>query len=421
MNDQNTKTPTSKAWLQKLKEESWEAELLVSAIAIFGTFKLLGLVDWTTNVFINLLPPAQYRIGYAIVFFGLFAISILASMFVIHFFLRAYWIGLVGLNSVFPDYGIEDSMYSKIYTKKIIEFLPKLKKSIDEVDELCSVIFSAAFTFLLMYAYMAFFSSIYILLYNFLAEFIPSYILLIPLIILISLLIFQIVFSIYANLKSNKEKSNLQLFLFKIMKFVSKIMYGPLYKSILQVSMIFSSNFKKKKKLSYLMIAFVFSGTFVAIYQIGQTNIPYLISYKKHFSATKLQANFYENNNTKNTYLLNPEIESDILKTSIIKIFIPLYMHEKKIRKDICNYEKDGLTKLEEDELLLKCYSKYNTISINNTKINTDFLRYIHPRTHQFGVITYINTNNLPFGKNSITVEKGSGVKWKIPFYYASN
>lgn len=67
-------------------------------------------------------------------------------MFVIHF-LRAYWIGLVGLNSVFPDYSIEDSVYSKIYTEKILSILPKLEDSIKKVDELCSVIFSAAFTF----------------------------------------------------------------------------------------------------------------------------------------------------------------------------------------------------------------------------------------------------------------------------------
>ncbi len=416
-----TEKKTAKGWLQKLKEESWEAELLVSAIAIFGTFKLLGVIDWITNTFIDLLYPEQYLIGYVIVFFGLFAISILASMFVIHFFLRAYWIGLVGLNSVFPDYGIEDSIYSKIYTEKIINLLPKLKSSIEEVDELCSVIFSAAFTFLLMYTYMGFFSSIYILLYNTLADYIPSYILLIPLILLFFLFIFQIVFSIYANLKSNKEKKKVQIFLFRIMKFLSIIMYGPLYKSILQVSMIFSSNFKKKKRLSYLMIVFLFSGSFVAIYQIEQTNIPYLISYKKYFSSTKLQANFYEVNNTKNTYLLTPEIESDILKNTIVKVFIPLFTHEKKIRKNICEFEKENITKQEEDLLLLECYNQYLSIFVNNTKIASDFLRYTHPRTKQFGVITYIKLNNLDFGKNNITIKKGSGVTWKIPFYYAIN
>ncbi len=31
-------------WLQKLKEESWEAELLLYAIAMFGTFQLFDAV-----------------------------------------------------------------------------------------------------------------------------------------------------------------------------------------------------------------------------------------------------------------------------------------------------------------------------------------------------------------------------------------
>ena len=104
---QNTTTENSNNWLQKLKNESWEAELLVSAIAIFGTFQLFKVIDFITNMFINLLSPDQYYIGYFITFFGLIAISILAAMFVIHFFLRAYWVGLVGFNSVFPDYSLK--------------------------------------------------------------------------------------------------------------------------------------------------------------------------------------------------------------------------------------------------------------------------------------------------------------------------
>jgi len=51
----------SKKWLQKLKDESWEAELLVSAIAIFGTFQLFKVVDWSTNKFIDLLTHDTER------------------------------------------------------------------------------------------------------------------------------------------------------------------------------------------------------------------------------------------------------------------------------------------------------------------------------------------------------------------------
>ncbi|WNW01461.1 hypothetical protein RRF68_10735 [Tenacibaculum sp. HL-MS23] len=177
--NKNISKEPSNGWIQRLKEESWEAELLVSAIAIFGTFKLFDIVSWATNFFIDVLNPNQYFIAYFIVTFGLLAVSMLAAMFVIHFVLRAYWIGLVGLNSVFPDYSIEDSVYSKIYTKKILEVLPKLKESIQKTDELCSVIFSAAFTLLFMYAYMSLFASVYLFVYNLLSKYIASYILLI--------------------------------------------------------------------------------------------------------------------------------------------------------------------------------------------------------------------------------------------------
>jgi hypothetical protein len=209
MNDKNVDLKdSSKNWLQKLKDESWEAELLVSTISIFGAFQMFRLIDWSTNKFIDILNPNQYFIGYFIVFLGLLAISILVSMFVIHFFLRAYWIGLVGLNSVFPDYGVEDSAYSKIYTEKILAILPKLKSSIQKVDELCSVIFSAAFTFLLSYAYMALSASIYLLIFNLLSDYISSRILLIPAYILALGMLFQVVLILFQISNDSSKRKN---------------------------------------------------------------------------------------------------------------------------------------------------------------------------------------------------------------------
>lgn len=98
-------------WIQKLKDESLEAELLVSTISILGAFQLYDSIKWLTYIFIDYLSPDQYLVAYYIVFFGLIALSILIAMFSIHFIFRAYWIGLVGLNSVFEDYSIENSAY----------------------------------------------------------------------------------------------------------------------------------------------------------------------------------------------------------------------------------------------------------------------------------------------------------------------
>ena len=407
---EKSNTSNSKMWLQKLKDESWEAELLVSAVAIFGTFKLFGIVGWSTNKFIDIVDPSLHLVAYMVVFFGLFAISILASMFVIHFCLRAYWIGLVGLNSVFPDYSIEDSAYSKIYTEKIISILPKVKDSIEKVDELCSVIFSAAFTFLLIYANAAIISSIFLLLYNAFSDSIPAIYLQIPIYAFGVLIVLQMVVTIYANLKVNHEKYVVQDYSFKINNIVSAIMFGPLYKSILQVNMIFGSNFKKKKKLVLLMIVFLLSGAFVSFYQIDNTNIIYLTNPKKYFSKDLVRSEFYKSNNKENSFLLIPEIESDIIKGKTLKVFIPLFRYENKLLKKLCNQN-------EKDKFTNECFQKYISIKVNDKEIKKDYLKYLHDRTNQFGLLTYINTDTIKSVKNTISISKGSENEWKIPFF----
>ena len=418
-----------KGWLQRLKEESWEAELLVSAIAIFGTFKLFDIIGWGTNMFIDVLNPNQYLIGYFIIAIGLLAVSILAAMFLIHFFLRAYWIGLVGLNSVFPDYSIEDSAYSKIYTEKILSILPRLKDSIQKVDELCSVIFSVAFTVLLMYAYMSVFVSLYLLVFNLMSAFVAWYILLIPAIFLLLCLLSQMVITFIANIKSNREKEKLQILSFKVNKFASKVLYGPLYKSILQVTMIFGSNFKKKKALIYLLLSFLFLGIFVFGNQITKTNIFYLIVHKKYFNSTKVYSSFYKNDNTTNTFLLTPEIESDKVETEVLKVFIPVFKHEEKMRTEFCGEDKadseESLGKRREEysKYVLNCFKKYYQVYINEEKIDVEFLRQnAHGRTNQTGIISYLDIAHLKKGMHKIEVKKQYKdteiLNWKIPFYY---
>lgn len=83
-------TENSKNWLQRLKDESWEAELLVSAVAIFAILKSFAGLDWMVIQFIDYLNPSQYAIAYFITVCGYLAIGLLGAMFVIHFTLRAY-------------------------------------------------------------------------------------------------------------------------------------------------------------------------------------------------------------------------------------------------------------------------------------------------------------------------------------------
>ena len=418
-------------WLQRLKDESWEAELLVSAIAIFGTFQLFKVVDWTTNFFIDWLPSNQHLIGYFIVTSALLAVSILVSMFVIHFFLRAYWVGLVGLNSVYPDYGLEDSAYSKIYTERILAILPKLKDSIHKVDQLCSVIFSVAFCLLLIYFYLAITCSLYLFLFNLLSDYVPKSLLLIPIGALVGFLIFQTLFGVLANLKAFKEKRRLQTFYFKTVKLGSILMFGPLYKYLLQVTMTFGSNFKKNKAMVGMILLFFLSGMFVSIYKgASSNNIVFLVNKDRLFDATKTYAGFYESENYDSSFLLGPEIQSDIIDDSLLKIFIPIYENEKRFQRKHCGtFEKDTNLSDKKNSLKIRsqyldCYHRYNHVLLNGTNVNPDYLKYYHPRTNQFGLICYVQKTNMVNGKNVLEVKKSFGddtlAEWTILFYYVS-
>ncbi|MFK7812939.1 MAG: hypothetical protein AB8B59_10620 [Maribacter sp.] len=416
-------------WLQRLKDESWEAELLVSAIAIFGSFQLFKVVDWATNFFIDKLPANQYMIGYFIVFMGLLAVSILVSMFVIHFFLRAYWVGLVGLNSVYPEYGLEDSAYSKIYTEKILSILPKLKDSLTKVDRLCSVIFSAAFCLLLIYLYGSIMASVYLIVFNMLSKYIPEYILLIPAYFIALVYIIQSIFTIISNLKKFKDNEKVQTLAFKVVKFASILMFGPLYKSLLQITMTFGSNFKKDKALVRLLLLFILSGMMVSVIQIRNTNIPYLISQDNMFNATQTYSGYYQTENESNNFLLSPEIASDIIQSNTTRLFIPIFSHDEKFEEKVCKDPEidenasELQQRMQKKTQYLECLSTYNKVFLNNKELNIDFLKYNHPKTNQFGVIGYVPLDIAKKGNNTITVKKAFEgevfSEWNIPFYYS--
>jgi len=421
---------SSKNWLERLKEESWEAELLISAIAIFGTLQLFGVIDWATNIFIDTLLPKQYLFGYGIVFGGLLAVSILVGMFIIHFTLRAYWVGLVGLNSVFPEYGLEDSAYSEIFTKKFLGILPKLKNTIHEVDELCSVIFSAAFFMLIMYLYLSLTGGVLLFLFNFLSEYINESILLIPIYILGGLFLLLSLMGIIANLKYFKENERMQNWYFYITKWGSLVMLGPFYKYLLQISMTFTTNFKKKKSLIGLIIMFIVIGFVITMRQFSNSQIPFLVNQKFYFDKTKIYSNYYKSKSDVKEFLITPQIESDIIESKITPLFIPVYSYEDNLLKNVCaEFEEnekwtDDEESLKKKEWLLNCYTEYHQIFLNGKNITTDFMKYYLPETRQYGIINYINLKEAKDGKNIIKVVKElkeNSMEWSIPFQYISS
>ena len=393
---------TSKLWLQRLKDESWEAELLVAAVSIFGTLQLFGFIEWITNQFINLFPESFYIFAYFVVFSALLAISILACMFIIHFMLRAYWVGLIGLNSVFSDYSVDDEQDSKLYMKKLVAKLPKLDHTINQADRLCSVIFSAAFGFLMAYGWMFASAALYILLANALYEYLPIYVLLIQFILLFALIIIQTILLVVCNLKRFKQSDYWHTAYAKISIFVSIFTYGPLYKPILQISSIFSSNFKHDKALVKLVLVFVLCGFGVAGVKLFSTNIPYFIATDAYNSSASIDARH----------------------DRVVEVFIPVFAVERKMYESSC----DSFTSLEEPSreerrlALGVCLQQYHEVLFNGEPVKYHLLKSEHAITKQYGAIAYVQVpDDVVDGLYKIEVKKTiyeEPKSWAIPFYY---
>ncbi|MGH8030737.1 MAG: hypothetical protein ACREO3_12480 [Arenimonas sp.] len=81
---------------------TWDMELLVSAASVFALVQLPG---WLDQLYVAVRPRLDttwdvlFRILYT---YGKIGLLILAAAFALHLAMRAYWIALVGMDSIYP-------------------------------------------------------------------------------------------------------------------------------------------------------------------------------------------------------------------------------------------------------------------------------------------------------------------------------
>lgn len=135
-------------WLEKLQQESWQLELLISGFALFGIYNSYGLIldfristmatSSTGNAsnFLFFIWSLMY-IGWRIFFINL----------LIHVILRALWIGAIGLRYVSNEIEYDQLGYTSYFENYLRESVGSYDDFIENLEKICSVLFS--FTFLL--------------------------------------------------------------------------------------------------------------------------------------------------------------------------------------------------------------------------------------------------------------------------------
>jgi hypothetical protein len=159
-----SKPNSFKKLLDRLQENSWELELLISGFAIFGLFYSLSPIAIRLNIAEN--DNNQVFVIFLVIVH--FALQILIFNLLLHILARGLWIGSLGLRYVFGDIDFEALNYSEQFTKYLQKKVGSFDSYISKLENFCSVIF--ALSFLLIFYVFSFFSLAFLIIIVFQAD-----------------------------------------------------------------------------------------------------------------------------------------------------------------------------------------------------------------------------------------------------------
>ncbi len=152
--DQNLRDTSERSRFSSLHPRTFEAELLISGAVVFGLLQVPPLI---ARLFDEALIRLEGHIR-LIAVYGLTYVTLvvygLIGAFLIHLVLRAFWIGLVGLESVFPGGVRWDQLKAgPFFVRYARRRMGPLAQIIERVDDICSLIFSFGFMIATVFAY----------------------------------------------------------------------------------------------------------------------------------------------------------------------------------------------------------------------------------------------------------------------------
>ena len=129
--------------LSRRTTPTWEVELLISGVAVFAMLQLPGWLDDQVFALEPRLGADWRQILILSYIYAKSAAVILATTFVLHLLLRARWIALVGMHSVYPEGILLDRLGLGPIQRKIEQEVDQpMPTRIERADNLATTVFA---------------------------------------------------------------------------------------------------------------------------------------------------------------------------------------------------------------------------------------------------------------------------------------
>ncbi|MBT8269916.1 MAG: hypothetical protein KJN59_11905 [Bacteroidia bacterium] len=435
---ENYKHSSFKQLLEKLQEESWQLELIISGFAIYGLFVAFDPISITVKESQN----EQQIYTFIISLVAMVSCAILIFNLLLHVILRGLWIGALGLRYVSGDIEYEKLKYSQKFTRYLSRKVGSFDKYIATLENYCSIIF--AISFLLIFYVLAF--TLIIIAIALIATFIigneelPGWLSQGFGITFMLFIIFGMILTFFDFITQGWLKKK---------QWISKI-YFPVYWvfSILTLSFLYRPlvyNFldnKFGKRLSFLLVPIYL--VILIITSLNYRTSNYLDTDQSSSSIYANSQNYEDEIDQKDEFIRGVAIPSKVIKNNFLKIFIH---YSENIESRVFDYneglkpEKDrrGLsTNIQfgtdwaslgtRDSLTreyIKTFNEIYRVEIDSVEFDNDFILAQGIRS-DLGFETYVGIKELSEGKHMLNVSRKrireEDTSWwrvaNIPFWY---
>jgi hypothetical protein len=401
----------------------WELELLISGAVVFSLLQVPGVVDGLYGRVQPHLAERAHFGAFMLYTYVKLILYTLISCFIMHLGMRAYWVGLIGLETVFP-HGVrwEDSTYGPIMTDVYRRKLGRLQPRIDAADRFCSILFPLAFTLVMVFAYSVLMLGVVTLLAFGISRLLLNgqhFALLCIAIFAVALSVPLIAWALDRWMGARLEPGS------RGDRTIRRLSLAAYYVNAMPaygtVFMTLFSNAKKGARypMMYALMAllfgfFIMKDVFMARGVVLTTDHLYLPDTPGEFG---LRAAYYESQREPGgVYDRTPSIQSDVVSDPYVKLFIPYtpIRHGAAFAEQCPQVEPLSRGGVRMDigaqpqaaqvQAVMDCWMRLQPVTLNGAPIRPDFRFYEQPQSGLRGIMAYIPVAGLPRGENVITV-----------------
>ena len=420
--DKNYENSKFKELLDKLQQESWQLELLISGFAIFGLFSVTGYIDIKYDI-----AEHNSRLTETLIWFATRVCCwILIVNLLIHVILRGLWIGALGLRYVSGDIDYDELKYSPKFTNYLQKKIGSFDKYIATLEDYCSILF--AISFLLVFYFLASFAFVVLLLcivFIFLDNDFDGTLQTVMSFTGIGLILFTFLgmfltfldFITQGFLKRKKWTSKIYFPIYRVFSIITlAFLYRPLVYNFLDN--------RFGKRLSIILVPMYIAILYLASYHYTDSN--YLNKEKNSSEYFANAANYEDLIVKENDFIDKAAIPSKVITENYLKVFIDFSdsvedrifefnkgLEPKNERRGLntdITFFNDFNSKefYKKDSLRLEYYKTFNDVYltyIDNVKQNVNYIASTS-KNNQLGFEGYLNIDTLTYGKHILKINR---------------